>query len=199
MTYINLSEEELILLLKNGDKNAFETIYERHKHHITAKLLKLLKSEELTFDILQDLFLKIWEKREQINTEKSFRAYIFRIAENMVYDHYRKATRNAKMQMRIMQSSTEIYSYIEENLVIKEHSNLLKDAITRMPTQRQRVFTLFKLEGKSYKEIEIIMGISPKTINNHLLLANKFLKQYFSKNSDIMLAFLIAALLNEAQ
>jgi len=197
MAYVDLTETELTLLLKKGDKNAFATIYERYKKPLAANLLKLLKSEELTFDILQGLFLKIWENREQIRPEKSFRSYIFRIAENMVYDYYRKAARDKKMQMNIIQTSTEIYSYIEENLLIKENSNLLREAVALMPPQRQQVFTLCKLEGMSYKEVEKIMGIGPKTINSHLLQANKFLRQHFGKNPGLSAIVLVGMMLKD--
>lgn len=179
------TEIELTLLLKKGDRNAFGKLYERYKMPLAANLFKLLKSEELTFDLLQDLFLKLWENRAQIDVEKSFRAYLFKIAENMVYDYYRKAARDTKMQLTIMQTSTEIYSYIEEDILIKEHSNLLREAVAQMPPQRRQVFTLFKLEGKSYKEIESIMGINGKTINSHLFQASKFLKEHFAKKLAI--------------
>ncbi|MEJ2883235.1 RNA polymerase sigma factor [Pedobacter sp. GR22-6] len=181
----NFQEIELTLLLKKGDKNAFAKLYDLYKQPLTANLFKLLKSEELTFDILQDLFLKIWENREQIDPDKSFRAYLFRIAENMVYDYYRRAARDSKMQLDIMQTSTEIYSYIEEDLLIRENSALLREAVALMPPQRRQVFTLCKLEGKSYKEVEQLMGINPKTINSHLFQASKFLKAHFNKNSGL--------------
>ena len=188
------SEAELSLLLKEGDKNAFAMLYDRYKQPLSANLFKLLKSEELTFDILQDLFLKIWENKSQIDPEKSFRAYLFRIAENMVYDYYRKAARDTKMQINIIQTSSEIYSYIEEDLLIRENSALLRAAVDMMPPQRRQVFTLCKLEGKSYKEIEQILGISPKTINSHLFQASKFLKEHFNKNSGFS-AIILASII----
>ena len=190
-----LTEGDLSLLLKKGDKNAFAQLYERYKKPLTANLFKLLKSEALTLDLLQDLFLKIWENREKIDPEKSFRAYLFRIAEHMVYDYYRKAARDTKMQLNIIQTSTELYSYIEEDLLIKENSDLLRAAVAMMPPQRRQVFTLCKLEGKSYKEVEQIMGIGPKTINSHLFQASKFLKEHFSKDSGLAVAIIVASLL----
>ncbi|MGF1926011.1 MAG: RNA polymerase sigma factor [Bacteroidia bacterium] len=185
MEHQESTEVALTLLLKEGDRKAFGKLYELYKIPLAANLFKLLKSEELTFDLLQDLFLKLWENRAQIDVEKSFRAYLFKIAENMVYDYYRKAARDTKMQLNMIQTSTEIYSYIEEDILIKEHSNLLREAVALMPPQRQQVFTLFKLEGKSYKEIEQLMGINGKTINSHLFQASKFLKKHFSKNLAI--------------
>lgn len=194
MTYDDLEEANLILSLKEGDKNAFAKLYDRYKSPLTANLFKLLKSEEITFDILQDLFLKIWENRKNIDPQKSFRSYLFKIAENMVYDYYRKAARDSKMQLTIMQTSTELYSYIEEEMLIKEHSGFLRAAVALMPPQRRQVFTLCKLEGKSYKEVEALLGIGPKTINSHLFQASKFLKEHFSKDAGLA-AFVLASII----
>lgn len=188
------SDAELIFSLKAGDSSGFSILYNRHKQSLAANLLKLLKSEELTFDLLQDLFLKVWENRNQINPEKSFGGYLFTIAENMVADYYRRAARDTKMQLAIMQSTTEIYSYIEENLLFRENSALLREAVALMPTQRRKVFTLCKLEGKSYKEIEEIMGINAKTINSHLFQASKFLKAYFNDQSRLITIVIVSAI-----
>lgn len=188
------TDAELIFSLKAGDSSAFSILYNRHKQSLAANLLKLLKSEELTFDLLQDLFLKVWENRNQINPEKSFGGYLFTIAENMVADYYRRAARDTKMQLAIMQSTTEIYSYIEENLLFRENSALLREAVALMPTQRRKVFTLCKLEGKSYKEIEEIMGINAKTINSHLFQAGKFLKAYFNDHSRLITIVIVSAI-----
>jgi len=194
MMYDDSEEANLILSLKEGDKNAFAKLYDLYKKPLTANLFRLLKSEELTLDILQDLFLKIWEHRLDIDPEKSFRSYLFRVAENMVFDYYRKAARDNKMQQTIMRTSTELYSYIEEELLMKENSGFLRAAVALMPPQRRQVFTLCKLEGKSYKEVEAIMGIGPKTINSHLFQASKFLKEHFNKDSGLA-ALILASMI----
>lgn len=190
MAHDDAREKQLTLLLKEGDRNAFARLYDQYKQPLSANLFRLLKSEELTFDLLQDLFLKIWENRLQIDPEKSFRAYLFRIAENMVYDYYRRAARDLKMQLTMMQTSTELYSYIEEDIMIRENSDLLRKVVAMMPPQRRQVFTLCKLEGKSYKEVEKIMGINGKTINSHLFQAGKFLKEHLKKDSGLSMLIL---------
>ncbi|WP_285055461.1 RNA polymerase sigma factor [Pedobacter ginsengisoli] len=195
--YKLLIEEELITLLKAGDERAFGVLYDQYKERLAGNLYKLLKSSELTKEILQDLFLKIWDTREQLDPKKSFRSYLFRIGENMVNDYYRKAARDRSMRNKMMLANTELYSHIEENLFSKENAELLQQAVDKMPPQRKLVFTLCKLEGKSYKEVEQIMGINAKTINSHLFQANKFLKQYFTPKSGAALAMVLAAIFKD--
>lgn len=193
--YKLLIEEELIGLLKAGDERAFSVIYDRYKERLAGNLYKLLKSEELTKEILQDLFLKIWDTREQLDPGKSFRSYLFKIGGNMVNDYYRRAARDRNMRDKMILASTELYSHIEEQLFTKENAEMLQRAVDQMPPQRRQVFTLCKLEGKSYKEVEQIMGINAKTINSHLFQANKFLKQYFTPKSGTAMAMVLGAIL----
>lgn len=77
-------EKSLLLQLKSGDERAFEILYNNYKFRIAGNLFKLLKSDDLVKEILQELFFKIWEVRTQIDPEKSFKSYLFRIAENLV-------------------------------------------------------------------------------------------------------------------
>lgn len=195
MVNSNLSEKELVASLKDGSKLAFETLYNQYKGRLAGNLFRLLKCEELTFEILQDLFLKIWDTRSQIDPEKPFKAYLFKIANNMVIDYYRQAARDKTMRDKMIQASTELYTHVEEQLFRKENAELLHQAIDLMPPQRKKVFTLCKLEGKSYKEIEQILGINEKTINSHLFQANKFLKEYFLSGSKKGLVLLIGVIL----
>jgi RNA polymerase sigma-70 factor (family 1) len=183
MVYSNLSEKELVASLKDGSKLAFETLYNQYKKRLAGSLFKLLKSEDLTLEILQDLFLRIWDNRAQLDPEKSFKSYLFKVSGNMVIDYYRHAARDKVMRDKMIQASTEVYTHIEEQLFRKENAELLHQAIDLMPPQRKRIYTLCKLEGKSYKEIEQILGINAKTINSHLFQANRFLKQHFMSES----------------
>jgi RNA polymerase sigma-70 factor (family 1) len=193
--YKLLIEEELIVLLKTGDERAFAVLYDQYKERLAGNLYKLLKSEELTKEILQDLFLKIWDTREQLDPQRSFRSYLFKIGENMVNDYYRRAARDRNMRNKMIMASTEIYSHIEEALFSKENSEMLQKAVDQMPPQRKQVFTLCKLEGKSYKEVEQLMGINAKTINSHLFQANRFLKQYFTPKSGAAMAMVLSVVL----
>jgi len=182
---IEFNEIEVLIELKAGSAQAFALIYNHYKYRITNNLLRLLKSEELAEEVLQDLFVKIWDTRAQLDPEKSFRAYLFRIAENMVIDYYRKAARDKKVRDKLMGAGSELYSHIEETIFSKESALVLQGVIDLLPPQRKQVFTLCKLEGRSYKEVSEILGISHSTINDHLLKANKFLRQHLNGSATV--------------
>ena len=189
-----IDEQALLLQLKNGDQRAFEILYNNYKFRIAGNLFKLLKSDDLVKEILQELFFKIWEVRTQIDPEKSFKSYLFRVAENLVYDYFRKVAKDKRLLAKIMASSSELYLHIEEDMLSKEEGQKLQQAIDLMPPQRKMVFTLCKLEGKSYKEVEEIMGINAKTISSHMLQANRFLRAYFKDSAALTISVVISVL-----
>ena len=121
--------------------------------------------------------MKIWDTRAFLDPQKSFRSYIFKISENMVMDFFRKAAREKKLHARLMEIQTEVYSHIEEDIINAQEDQIFKDAVALLPAQRRQVFTLCKLEGKSYQEVAELLGISTSTVSDHLLKANRFLRQ----------------------
>ena len=178
-------EKELLLLLKSGDEGAFEKIYKLYSSRLFGNIYKMVKSESAAQDIWQEVFIKIWNNRAGIDPEKSFRSYLFKIAENNVYDFFRKAARDKKMQTALMAVATEHYDHIEELLLKKENALMLQKAIDSLSPQRQQVFRLCKLEGKSYDEVSRQLGISLSTISDHIVKANKAVREYLFENMDI--------------
>ncbi|WP_199117793.1 RNA polymerase sigma factor [Pedobacter sp. ASV28] len=169
-------ERELLQKLIVGDGQAFDLLYRRYSGRILGNILKMVNDREIAKELLQDVFLKIWQKRSTINPEQSFRSYLFTVSKHLVYDYFRTGELEKKVQCYLTAVNTELYTHVEEELELKESSLLLKKAIDKLPPQRKQVFTLFKLEGKSYNEISEILGISTSTISDHLLKANRFIR-----------------------
>ena len=161
----------------HGDELAFEKIYNSYSPRLYGKLLRLLKSIPQTEEILQDVFLKIWEHRASIDPEKCFGAFLYKIAENKVFDYFRKAARDKKLQASFI--AVSILDQKEQETFIADHQNavLLENAISKLPPQRQQVFRLCKLETKSYKEVSKLLGISLSTISDHIVKATKSIRE----------------------
>lgn len=187
-------ETQLVVRLSKGDQNAFEALYDQYKRRLTANVFRLVKSRELAKEIVQELFLKVWDRRAEIDPEKPFSAYLFRIAGNLVADYFRKASRDRRMMEKMLLASTELYSHIEEHIFREEDKALLERAVSLMPSQRQEVYRLCKLEGRSYREVEEIMGIGVKTINSHLYQASLFLKKHFGRTPPVVVAIILRSI-----
>lgn len=190
-------EIELLQRLRTGDHAAFEEIYHLYKVRLIASSLRLLKSPELTEELIQNLFLKLWEQRAKIDTSQSLNAYLYKVAHNMAYDMFRKISRDKRLYDYLIQATALSYDHIENYIFSKENQAELNKAISLLPPQQRKVFTLCKLEDKSYAEVSAILQITTGTVNNHMTRANQYIKDYFTENSKsgIAVSLLTVAIL----
>ncbi len=195
--YKAYEDQQLSFLLKDGDEPAFIELYNRYKLRILGNLIKLVKSEDLALELSQELFLKIWDRRAQLDSEKSFRSYIFKMAENIAMDFFRKASRDKRLQERLIDIQSELYLHIEEDIIKNQETKWLNEVIDMLPIQRKLVFTLCKLEGKSYKEVSEMLGISTSTISDHLVKANRFLKMKMNSSSSLFASAFAFAIIRQ--
>ena len=184
-------EQDLLLLLKAGDQQAFEKLYQVYSVRLLQRLLRLLKDRNLAKELLQDVFLKVWERRGTIDPLHSIKPYLYRIAENLVMDYFRRAATDRKVMDHLIQVSTELYDQIQDELDTNTLNQTLKEAIDQLPEQRKAIFIQCKLEGRSYEEVAKEMGISRGTVNDHMVKSMRFLRKYFT-NHGAKLMLLVA-------
>lgn len=187
---IVFAEKELIYRVKSGDQAAFEQLYFQYAGKLAQRLLQLLKSEELAADILQDVFLKVWEVRDRLDPDLSFGAFLYTIAGNYCKNSFRKALSQQLYEQH--HGFEEAYSPIEQQLDGKEAELALQAALEKLTPRQKEVFTLHKIEGLSYKEISAQLGISPNTINQLIQQANKQLKEQLITHSLLLAAILLS-------
>lgn len=186
---ILLNEKELIQRIIKGDTMAFEQVYQHYAKRLSIKLLHLLKNEELAQDILQDVFLKVWEIRGNLDPELSFISLLYTIAGNYCKNSFRKALSQQLYEQH--HGLEEAYCPIEQQLEHKETGMALQAALDKLTPRQKQVFTLHKIEGRSYKEISELLGISPNTINQLMQQANKQLKAFLVSYSLLLAAILL--------
>ncbi|SMC58418.1 RNA polymerase sigma factor [Pedobacter nyackensis] len=182
-----LNERELLLLLKQGDDDAFEEIYHLYSHRLYSNLLKLVKSDDLAMDLLQDLYIKLWNNRSSIDVDKSIRSYLFSIAKNLAIDFFRRAARESNLQNHLITVGTELYNHVDDVLFHKETAVVLNKAIMALPPQQQKIFNLCKIEGRSYQEVALILGISPATVGNQLVKALRSVRAVMMNSQDALI------------
>jgi RNA polymerase sigma-70 factor (ECF subfamily) len=169
-------EKATLKKLLEGDEKAFDFFYEHYSLPVYRKLLKMIKVEFVAEEILQDVFIKVWEKRHLIDPEKGLKCYIYKIAQNMVYDFYRNLAREDQLQAEIKYAFRDMTSDAATDVLLKETRQLLEMAIEQLPEQQKIVFRLCKQEGKTYDEVSQLLGISKSTINGHIVRATRKVK-----------------------
>ncbi|WEK17639.1 MAG: sigma-70 family RNA polymerase sigma factor [Candidatus Pedobacter colombiensis] len=187
----NFIVTDLLIKLINNDHYAFHRLYELYSPQLYSNLLKIVKDVDTAQDLLQLTFVKVWEKRHLINVEKAFFAYLIQISRNLAYDHFRKIALDKRLETYVLSVTDETYSHIEEEFIYKESNQLFLEAVAKLSPMRKQVFTLCKMEGKSYHEVSDLLNISPSTISDHLLKSNKFIRSQMSISEALVSIFLI--------
>lgn len=186
-----LLEKALLIRLNNHDHSAFHEIYDHFSTQLYFNILRMVRDEDVAQEILQELFVKIWEKRSVIDPDKAFSSFLHRVAKNMVYDHFRKLSVAKRLETHLTTVTNNSYSHIEEELIYKESNQLFLDAVAQLSPQRKQVFTLCKIEGKSYNEVSDLLKISTSTVSDHLLKSNKFIKAQMLLTDSLVILFLV--------
>lgn len=185
------TDTTLLVALRQGSVSAFETLYERYRSRIYYNMIKIVRSEAVAEELLQDVFLKVWELRDRIDPDQSFNAFLFRISGNLAIDFYRREARRRIMDATVLLVNEEEYDHVQQYIDFKEAETLLGDAIARLPPQRQRVFRMCRIEGKSYEEVANLLLISRKTVQDHMVKANQWLRDSLRNNYGILILLLV--------
>lgn len=184
------TDTALLAALQQGSVSAFEALYERYRGRIYYNMIKIVRSEAVAEELLQDVFLKIWELRDRIDPNQSFKAFLFRISGNLAIDFYRREARRRIMDAAALLAKEEAYDHVQQYIDFKEAEALLGDTIAKLPPQRQRVFRMCRIEGKSYDEVASLLSISRKTVQDHMVKANQWLRDRLRNDYGILILLL---------
>ncbi|MDR1407135.1 MAG: RNA polymerase sigma-70 factor [Tannerella sp.] len=156
--------------LGKSDHAAFDALFTEYYPKVKSFLAGFVKDREIASDLTQDLFFKIWINRENISGVISFKAYLFRMARNMIYDYYEHLDVMEKYDLEQQDGRMRFYS-MEEELHARELDILIEIVIDRMPPQRRRIFRMSRKEHLSNDEIADMLKINKRTVENHITQA----------------------------
>ncbi|CAN5391768.1 RNA polymerase sigma-70 factor [soil metagenome] len=169
-----LDDIDLSIAIRNGDRSAFETFFNRHYNSLYRFLISRNMNHEEARDLVQRAFIMIWEKRDGIDETKSLRSYLFTIAYSRMLNHIKYQSKFKEEEVPENHSTSES---TEEALDHKELLRVVQKIISTMPEKRGMVFELCFMKEFTYKEAANSMDVSPKTIDNHMALAFKDLRR----------------------
>jgi RNA polymerase sigma-70 factor (ECF subfamily) len=191
-----LDESTVVLSLKEGDIEAFNYIYKKYHASLYHYALNIVKIPSLAEDIVQEVFLKIWEVRNNIKPQLCFQAYLYKISRNLIFKAIRNIANDKRLIDKVVAEIREIQEEDATSILQWQHySEWLKEAIDNLPPQRKRVFKLCREQGKTYQQAAQELGISKLTVKEHMTLAVKSMKQYLYQHGDISLIFFIVLFL----
>lgn len=189
---MNQLAPHIIQELKAGNTKAYEDIFKAFYNPLLNLAIGIVSEEAIAEEIVQDIFIKLWERKEQLAEDIKLFPYLLTSIRNRSYNHLRNQKVQAKYQQHLLyQYREEIWQYNtdhEDEILIEQ----LHNAIDEMPEKCQEVFKLSRFEGLSHKEIAEKLSISTKTIENHITRAMKILKSKF-----LVIVFFIIYLLGD--
>jgi RNA polymerase sigma-70 factor, ECF subfamily len=177
------SNNDLIKLLKKGDMLAFDAVYERYCKRMYGFVIRYIKQEEDAEEIVQEVFLNIWESRKKIDTYLSFDSFIFTIAYNTTISLLRKRVNEKKYleYLQLRQQITNADEIIDE-IHFKQIKEQLKSSLNQLTPRQREIFLLSREEGFTHEEIAKRLNISSNTVKNHLVTTLAFLRSKIDKS-----------------
>jgi RNA polymerase sigma-70 factor (ECF subfamily) len=168
-------DPHIIKRLSDGDQSAFRIVFEHYYPRVSEFVRRIVKSESLAEDITQDIFVKIWERREIFGVEvSSFSKYIYVMSRNAAINALRHSDRITPLAEDAIFSADN--HSIEEDYYAREKELIIRLTVCRMPEQRRKIFEMSRYMGMDNQTIAHTLNISKKTVENHLTLALKTLR-----------------------
>ena len=189
---MNHDTEKLIQPLKNGSVKAFDALYQLYSARLYNFVLKISKGDTyMAEEIVQRVFIKIWEERSLLDTQKSFNAFICTIAKNMLMNEYKHQMVEFVYQDYILQINKDESSDGVDKIEYVFLEKYLNTLIEQLTPARREVYIMNRIDKLTVKEIAQRSGKSEKTIEKQLSEANEFIRRQFSKHYDKLFSLLI--------
>lgn len=163
--YLNLSDKELIDRFIRGDDKAFRFLYERYVNRIYSMAYRFCRNYETSKDITQEVFLRLYQKKERYNPVISFNTFFYRLAYNCILNYLRDHKEQPIDEWSMQQITTHPASP-EENLFATESARRIEKIIDELPERQKTAFILNKIEGLSYNEIAEVMNLNLNVVKS---------------------------------
>lgn len=182
------SDDKLVDNLRDGDLEAFDLIFKKYGDRLFGFALTYLKSREETEELVQNVFLKLWENRKNLKKESSLKSYLFTIAYHNMCKLFREKQIHEKFTEEILAVGNRTVN-LEEQLEYKSTLEQVDRLIEKLPEKQRIIFLKSRKEGKSSKEIADEMNLAPGTVDNQISMAIKFLRKNLPEGSFAVLLY----------
>ncbi|WP_207513954.1 RNA polymerase sigma factor [Longitalea luteola] len=173
-------EKELLSLIARSDEKAFHTIYQQYFGKVYAMALSYLPNALMAQDMVQEVFVRIWQNRAELHTIRHFESWLIAITRNLLINELRKIYPPGWEPQQM--TATDLH----ETLNYRELERLLAAAVEKLSTRQQQVYRLSRIEGYSHREIALQLGISVDVSREHLSKALRNIRSFLINNYGVM-------------
>lgn len=162
------------------NESSYEELFRKWYTPLCKMVFRILQDKDLTEDTIQDVFIKLWEKRNELKIEVSLKSYLYRAAINASYNHLQKHKRYPKLSLEELSTEVKDSSNVESKVQTEELEKKISETLLLLPEACREVFILSRQEGLSYKEIAETLEISIKTVENQMGKALRIFRERLS-------------------
>jgi RNA polymerase sigma-70 factor, ECF subfamily len=187
-----MDDKACIIRLRGGDERAFNILFDRYSHKLYRFAFNFLRCKEEAEEMVQEVFSRVWEKRQELDEHQAFSGFVFSITYRLALNAIRHRKYEKKLQAELG-DTPEARNETEDSIILADLQNLSRAAIDSMPQKRKLIFEMVRDQHMSYKEVAGHLDISTKTVESQMTEALKFLRRFFARNSimkDIYSIFL---------
>ena len=181
--YTNLTDEQLIIFLKKDDQRAFAEIYNRYAESLAGFAASKLYSLDDARDIIHDLFVKLWENRDQVYITSSLKSYLFSIVRHRIIDKIRKNITREEYASMVQSLIVPSHDSADKQVEAQELQQSIEKSLNQLPPRVREIYKLSRDEGLSNHEIAEKLNLSEQTVKNQLSAALKHLRGSLSNSS----------------
>ncbi|MEO8962042.1 MAG: sigma-70 family RNA polymerase sigma factor [Ginsengibacter sp.] len=185
------SEENLLALIAEGDEVAFTKLFALYRDRIYSIAFKITHSTTASEEIVQDVFLKIWLRKDRLIEIQNFSAYLLMVTRNTVYKSLKRIAKNYEVTILTEKDHLVADSDSADLLMEKEYNLLLQKAIQRLPNQQKEVYQYIREKGLKREEAASLLHLSPETVKFHLAQAMKNIRTFCLIHLDMFVGFTI--------
>lgn len=197
MPTAKINDEKIMLaMIAKGSRAAYEQLYQTYLDPLYHYIFLFTKGKEDTEEILQEIFIKIWEQREKLTQVKSVKDYLFRMAKYKILDNIRHLQIKNRVLSEIKRTRALSEAITSDQCEYKEYYDIVQTAVGKLPPKRKIIFRLNTENGLSMDEIAQQLNISRSVVKKQLHIGNCFVRQYLSDHSEIHLTVIIMAVLH---
>ena len=178
-------DKELVELLTSGSQEACGELYARFKEWLMYLCKQFLKNEADAEDIVQDIFLKLWETRQSLGTVSSFSGLVKTMAQNYATSKLRHFDVHSRFAQNVLMNAKDLTNETEDTIINNDYEDFLDKIIERLPPKQQEIFRLHHIKGLTYIEIAEILQIPIENVRKNVSLALKKIKKQVVEHTDI--------------
>lgn len=172
---------ELLQRVAEGDHDAFRSLFQLYADKMHAAVYSYTKSRFLSEELVQEVFIRLWKYRGQLQHVKDPSAYLFRMVFNHINTYLKRAANEQRLLDRVRSLADPNPEETLRRLEANEMNRIITAAVNSLPPQKKIIYQMSREQGLSYQEIASQLNISPNTVRNHLVEATKLLRNYLKE------------------